>query len=522
MLAVAFKRCRPSGRSSHPLPAGRSGGQIRRATIGLLFCLALVRFEAPGQTITATRISATTPGYRADRILILPKPGARAAGLTNFHTEQQVTVRSVFPGVGGLQVLMVPPGKTVASLIASYTQSGLVEFAEPDHARQLALAPNDPRYTDGTLWGLNNTGQGGGVGDADIDAPEGWDVLNSASNIVVAVIDTGIRRTHEDLATNIWSNPVDGSYGWNALTGSNNPADDEGHGSLVSGVLGAAGNNGKGVVGVAWRVQIMACKAFDAQKNGFDSDIIEGMEFARTNGARIINASLSGPAFSASLSNAVQAARQAGIILVASAGNEAANVDVTPRYPANYDIDNIISVAASTRTDTLWSSSNFGATNVDLAAPGHQITSTFAFSDTQYMIPLSGTSFAAPYVSGVCALMLAKYPTETHQQIIARVLAATDPLPALAGKCVTGGRLNLHKALSPPLQLTPLSPPGALPFQLQVAGGANRTCVLEVSTNLTNWAPVFTNTTAASGAFDFIDEQSLSWARRFFRATALP
>ncbi len=489
--------------------------------MGLLFCLALVRWEAAGQTITAALLSATPPKYRADRILILPKAGVSAAGLTQFHTEQQVTVHRIFPGVGGLQVVMVPPGKTVASLIKSYTESGWVEFAEPDYARQLDLAPNDPRYTDGTLWGLNNTGQGGGAEDADIDAPEGWDVLNSASNIVVAVIDTGIRRTHEDLATNIWRNPVDGSYGWNALTGTNTPADDEGHGSLVAGVVGAAGNNGKGVVGVAWRVQLMACKAFDAQKNGFDSDIIEGMEFARTNGARIINASLSGPAFSASLSNAVQAARQAGIILVASAGNEAVDVDVSPRYPANYDLDNILSVAATTRTDALWSSSNFGATNVDLAAPGHQITSTFAFSDAQYIGPLSGTSFAAPYVSGVCALMLAKYPTETHSQIIARVLAATDPLPALAGKCVTGGRLNQRKALSPPLQLTPRSPPGTLPFRLRVAGGPNRTCVLEVSTNLTHWAPVFTNTTAASGAFDFTDDPSPSAARRFFRATSL-
>jgi subtilisin family serine protease len=490
--------------------------------MGFLFCLTLVRFEAPAQNTSADSFSVTTPKYRDDRILILPKPGVRPAELARFHAEHQVEVRGTFAGIGGLQVLMVPPGNSVPNLIENYIQSGLVEFAEPDHARQLAVEPNDPRYTDGTLWGLNNTGQNGGLGDADIDAPEGWDVLNSASNIVVAVIDTGIRRTHEDLTTNIWINSVDGGYGWNALTGTNNPADDEGHGSLVSGVLGAAGNNGKGVVGVAWRVQIMACKSFDAMRNGFDSDIIEGMEFARTNGARIINASLSGTAFSASLSNAVYAARATGIILVASAGNEAADVDGSPRYPACYDLDNIISVAATTRTDALWPSSNYGATNVDLAAPGHQITSTFAFSDAQYIGPLSGTSFAAPYVSGVCALLLAKYPLETHQQIIARLLAATDPVPALTGKCVTGGRLNLRKALSPPVQLTPLSVPAVGPFQLRVAGGANRTCVIEVSTNLTNWSAIFTNTTAAGGSFDFTDNQSSRAARRFFRATSTP
>lgn len=169
----------------------------------------------------------------------------------------------------------------------------------------------------------------------------------------------------------------------------------------------------------------------------------------------------------------------------------------------------------------LGAASNFGATNVGRAAPGEQIYSTFVATDNFY-VANSGTSFAAPYVSGVCALMLAKYPAETHQQTIARVLAATDPLPALAGKCVTGGRLNLRKALSPPMQLNPLSRPAPLPFQLRVAGGANRTCVLEVSINLIHWLPVVTNTTAATGSFDYTDNQSLNSARRFFRATSTP
>ncbi|HEX5220907.1 MAG TPA: S8 family peptidase [Verrucomicrobiae bacterium] len=483
-------------------------------TLGLMV---LGFVTARAQTV---KLAAPVAAYRSDRILVMPAHGISPGSLEAFQVSLNAQVLQRFPGLGELQVVSVPAGETVSGLIAKFEQSGLVQYAEPDFLRQLDLSPNDQYYTNGTLWGLHNSGQGGGVIDADIDAPEGWDVLSSASNIVVAVLDTGIRRTHEDLLANVWTNQLAGGYGWNALNGTGTPADDEGHGSHVSGILGAVGNNGKGVVGVAWRVQIMAGKCFDAARNGFDSDIIECLEFARTNGARIINMSLSGTAFSSSLSNAVFAARESGIIVVASCGNEAADVDVVPRYPACLDIDNVISVAASTRSDVLWASSNYGATNVDLAAPGHQITSTFAFTDNQYIGPLSGTSAAAPYVAGACALMLAKYPTETHPQIIARVLNAVDPLPSLAGKCVTGGRLNLRKALSPSIQLTSISAPGVLPYQLRVSAGPNRPCVIESSTDLTSWLPIHTNTTSASGTFDYTETASPNSSHRFFRAVS--
>jgi len=472
-------------------------------------------------TAQSANPASPTAAYRSDRVLVMPRSDA-IASLSSFHSLLGSEVLASFSMLGGLQVVAVPENESVPGLIEKFRQSGLAEYAEPDFLRRLDLSPDDQRYTNGTLWGLHNTGQSGGMTDADIDAPEGWDVLSSASNIVVAVIDTGIRRTHEDLLANVWTNPAAGGYGWNALNATGTPADDEGHGSHVAGILGGVGNNGKGVTGVAWRVQIMACKSFDAGRNGSDSDIIEGLEFALTNGARIINMSLSGTAFSLSLSNAVFAARQAGIIAVASCGNEAANVDAVPRYPACYDLDNIISVAASTRTDELWSSSNYGATNVDLVAPGHQITSTFAFGDTQYIGPLSGTSAAAPYVAGACALMLAKYPTESHQQIIARLLNGVDPLPSLAGKCVTGGRLNLRKALSPPMRLTSISVAGALPYQVRVSAGPNRSCVIESSINLTDWWPVHTNTTSATGTFDYTAATSTNAPQYFFRAVSAP
>jgi len=181
-----------------------------------------------------------------------------------------------------------------------------------------------------------------------------------------------------------------------------------------------------------------------------------------------------------------------------------------------------VSVAYTTRTDALGTLSNYGTTNVTLAAPGDQIYTTFAASDTYYYPPsnlginLAGTSFSAPYVSGALALMLAKYPTENYHQIIQRLLAATDPLPSLAGKCVTGGRLNLAKALNPPLWLAPVATTNAGTFLLHLATGANRLCVLQTSTNLTGWVPIYTNTTSTNGTFDFTN--SIGTPRQFFRA----
>ncbi len=488
--------------------------RIHRAIAGsfVVLCLSL-----PAATAQPDALKAP---HRADRILVMPKVDQDTGELNRLHARGGSKVLKSFPGIRGLQVIQLPTGESVAGALARYEQSGLVEFAEPDYEIHAAATfPNDLYFTNGTLWALNNTGQSGGTPDADIDAPEAWDIRTSASNIVVAVLDTGIRATHEDLAANMWTNVLDGSHGWNAIATNNSSGDDQGHGTLVAGVLGAVGNNGKGVAGVAWQVQIMSGKCLDGSGNGSDSTLIDCIEYARTNGAHIINASLDSAGYSAAVSNAIVACRNAGILFVASAGNNGADIDIIPRYPSCYDIDNIVSVAASTRTDALWSSSNYGATNVDLAAPGAQMCSTFFINDTFYLnsTSLAGTSMAAPYVAGTLALMKAKFPTEAHQQIIARLLAATDPLPSLAGKCVTGGRLNLRKALSPDIRLTPLA---ASPFQFSVAAGPCRQCVIETSTNLLNWTAVATNTTSTNGTFLFTN--NLVAPAQFFRAAAAP
>ena len=402
-------------------------------------------------------------GFRDDRILVKPKPGVILSVLGELHALLGTEVLQSYPSIGDLQVLQVPVAASVSDLIAIYQRSGLVEYAEPDYQVQALLAPNDFRYNDGSLWGLHNTGAFGGTPGADISAQDAWDIQNTANNIIVAVIDTGVRATHEDLAANLWVNPgeipgngidddgngyVDDVHGINALNNTGDPNDDHGHGTHVSGTIGAAGGNSVGVVGVCWNVQLMECKFLDSTGNGFISDAIKCMDYARSKGAKVVNASWGSPSFtSTALHDAIDSLRQAGIIFVAAAGNSAGNNDVSPLYPASYELDNIISVAATTRTDELAFFSNYGATAVDLGAPGAAIFSCWNGSDSDYRYN-DGTSMAAPHVAGACALLMAHFPNDNYQQIMNRILSNVDPLPSLAGKCRAGGRLNLQKALS--------------------------------------------------------------------------
>lgn len=505
---------------------------VESSVFRLSIVIALILAFSPVTGRGQTPPGAASAAYRSDRILVQPKAAINSGALADFHAAQKVEVLHTFNRFHRLQVIKLPRGETVPDFVSRYQDSGLVDFAEPDYLVHADAAPDDPLYTDGTEWWLNNTGQYGGTLHADIDAPDAWNVLNSASNIVVAVLDTGVRYTHEDLAANMWVNPIDGGHGFNAFTGSNNVADDNGHGTLVCGVLGGVGNNGRGMAGVTWGVQMMACKCLDSTALGSDSTVIACLDYAETNGARVINASFSSTGTSLAVSNAIVAAQDAGIIVVASCGNgneftPQINVDIVHEYPACYPIDNIVSVAYTSRTDTLGSYSDYGPTTVDLAAPGDQISSTYTNSDSAYYIStpsagISGTSFAAPMVSAACALMLVKYPTENYQQIIARILKATDPLPSLAGKCVTGGRLNLYKALSPPINLTATPETNGSPFELNLSSGANRVCIIQSSPDLVNWSPVFTNTTDTNGIFNFVDNNSTNASQLFYRAVSAP
>jgi subtilisin family serine protease len=344
-----------------------------------------------------------------------------------------------------------------------------VLYAEPNYVVKTTLTPNDTRF--GELWGLNNTGQtaGGqtGVADADIDAVEAWDVSTGSSSIVVGVIDTGVDYNHPDLAANIWSAPAAftvtvggqtitcpaGSHGFNAITNTCDPLDDNNHGSHVSGTIGARGNNSSGVVGVNWNTRIMGLKFLSAAGSGNTADAIECIQFAiqakqafagtGSANVRILSNSWGGGGFSQALLDAINSANNNDMLFVAAAGNNNSNNDSVAFFPANYNAPNVVSVAATDNRDAKSSFSNFGATTVDLGAPGTAILSTVrngGFSS------FNGTSMATPHVSGAAALVLSSCALSTAN-LKANILNNVDPISSLAGRTVTGGRLNVNRAI---------------------------------------------------------------------------
>ncbi|HRE83766.1 MAG TPA: S8 family serine peptidase [Opitutaceae bacterium] len=413
-------------------------------------------------------------GYRQGRVLVKTKEFSTVAGaqaeLSVLQAEARAGVRSrrSFRTLTRQHLLEVDRSESIPEVVARLQATGLYEFVEPDAIRYTQVIPNDPRF--GEQWALNNTGQSSGSPDADIDAPEGWDVAADASTVIVAVVDTGVRTSHEDLVGNLWVNSreipgngrdddnngyIDDVNGINAIvargsSGSGSPADDNGHGTHVAGIIGAVGNNGRGTAGVAWRVKIMPLKFLSSEGRGSVADAAECIDYALANGARVINASYgalsTGQGPSQTEIAAIQRAREAGIIFVAAAGNDGLNLDIARTFPATYALDNIVTVGNSTRLEDIATSSNTGSGAVDLFAPGSEILALSSSSDSSY-ITLTGTSMAAPQVTGAVALLRARYPTDSHRQIINRLLRSVDPIPKYRGRVQTGGRLNLYKAL---------------------------------------------------------------------------
>jgi len=295
-------------------------------------------------------------------------------------------------------VLLKSGSKTTEELIASLTNDPLVEYAEPNYIyTATATTPNDTSFSN--LWGLNNTGQTvngtAGTSDADIDAPEAWDTNTGTNSVTVAVIDTGVTLLHPDLAASLIA-------GYDFVDDDAIPYDLNEHGTHVSGTIGAIGNNATGVTGVAWNPKIMPLRVLNASGSGSTVDIVAAVIYATQNGANIINMSLGGTGYSQTYYDAINTARSAGVLVVVAAGNSTNNNDGgTHFYPCDYTLDNIICVAATDQNDALASFSNYGATSVDLAAPGVNIYSTipyWAFSeDFDSAIPLSftGTKFTS-------------------------------------------------------------------------------------------------------------------------------
>jgi subtilisin family serine protease len=338
--------------------------------------------------------------------------------------------------------------------------AGAVRFVEPNYVVRAARLPNDSAFN--RLWGLRNDGQLGGKPGADVSAPGAWDLVTGGP-VTVAVVDTGVEGNHPDLAENMWTNPtesqnglddgdpnglVDDMRGADFLNGDTDPSDESGHGTHVAGIIGARGDNGTGIVGVNWSVRLMALKFMNEHGEGSTGDAAQAIDYAVDAGAKVINASWGGPTFSQALYEAVARAADHDVLFVAAAGNEGENADHSPEYPAAFELPNVISVAASDVRDSLLDFSNYGAQSVDLAAPGDEIYSTVPTSiDGDGYATFSGTSMAAPFVSGAAALYFARSPASSASEVREALIRGVDRSPSLAGKSTSGGRLNIAKAL---------------------------------------------------------------------------
>ncbi|MFO0831912.1 MAG: S8 family peptidase [Phycisphaerales bacterium] len=402
--------------------------------------------------------------YDPTSLLVKFRDGADPACIAAAKSAAGVLVEPIetWKSVPGVEHLAVDKGVRVEFAIKVLGASACVEYAEPDQVAQLAVNPNDTHFP--LLWGMSNTGQtvngDPGVANADIDADLAWGVT-TGSNLVVAVCDSGIRRSHADLTSNIWSNPgevagngidddgngrVDDTWGWNFWSNNNNPVDDNGHGTHVAGTIGARGNNGAGVAGVCWNVKLASLRIANANGSILMTAAISAVDYCRTKNIRLANHSWGGTQANATLQTAISNARGAGHILCVAAGNDNRNNDSTPYYPASYNFDNIIAVGAITNDNLRASYSNFGAASVDVFAPGTTIASCYRTNDTSYVY-MSGTSMATPHVTGVCALVMSRYPAWTSTQVRARVISSCKAVPNLAGKCVSGGCVNAWNAV---------------------------------------------------------------------------
>lgn len=384
------------------------------------------------------------------------------------------------------------PGATLEQVAGWASQTPGIAYIEPNAVIHSFATPTDPDY--GLLWGLENTGQTGGLDGwdqglvgtpgVDISANEAWDITTGSRDVVIAVIDSGVDYLHPDLQDNIWVNTgeiagngidddgngyIDDINGWDFADGDSDPMDANGHGTHVAGTIGASANNGIGVAGVAWDVQVMALKAFPDSGLAFTAGFIEAITYAsdmRRSGVNVVasNNSWGGGGYSQALFDAIEDAGRAGVLFVAAAGNDMRNNnDTNPVYPASYDSDNIISVAATARDNSLALFSNIGRTSVDLAAPGVGIWST---TPNNTYAGYSGTSMASPHVAGVVALLASAQPNATSSELRNAILAGArlNPNPRVRGLVATNGQLNALDSLnyfvppSPTATIAPVTP----------------------------------------------------------------
>ena len=402
-------------------------------------------------------------------ILVKFKPGVSLSRIEELTLGFHDRVEDRIENAPGWQAVDDLDDVDASSTVAQYLALPEVEYAEPNmeifitdavDTSLLPVHPADPKFEE--QWALSNSGQRGGKQGADISAMLAWATTTGDDDVVVAVLDSGVDYTHEDLAPNMWKRPtnvapyndaelggVDDELGFNAIDNASDPMDENGHGTHCAGIIGAEGGNNIGITGVNWKVRIMPLKFMNAGGYGTTKDAIEAINYVINRkkagvNVRIISASWGSTQKSRALEDAIRAAYENDILFVAASGNATTDNDRRPHFPSSYNVPNVVSVAALDRNDQLASFSNYGLKSVAIAAPGKDILSTWLGNAYEEK---SGTSMATPVVSGVAALIVAENPRISVDQLRKRLLASVDPLPALKGKITTGGRINAAKAL---------------------------------------------------------------------------
>ena len=316
--------------------------------------------------------------------------------------------------------------ETTIKAIDILKQNPHVLYAEPDCLMHLDRVSNDPHFS--VLWGMKK-----------IRVPSAWNGFYGSAQVVVGVVDSGIDYHHQDLVNNIWANQGgEGNCGWDFFYDAHDPMDKNSHGTHVAGTIGAVGNNGIGVVGVNWNVKMAALKITGNSGVVCASAAIKAIEYGIDNKIPVLNNSWGGRIYCESLKATID---QYGGLFIASAGNNGLDNDIYPHYPASYECDNIISVAATDYSDVLTSFSNYGASTIDIAAPGTEIYSSVLNNSYGFK---SGTSMAAPHVAGAAALLKGYRPDLSTPEIKDIILSSVDRIPSLYGKVLTDGRLNVN------------------------------------------------------------------------------
>lgn len=381
------------------------------------------------------------------QFIVKLEPGVEVAAMSADALGVDVTVIDTLPLVGAI-VVEVEGQAEFGTLSARALEIPGVAYIEPVFVVRIDAEPNDPDY--GDQWAFSQ-----------IKAPKAWDTRTDSADRVVAVIDTGVDYRHPDIAANMWTNPgelpgngvdddgngiVDDVFGANFVptTATGDPMDDNKHGTHVAGTIGAVSNNGLGVAGTNWTTKIMAVKFLSADGSGTTAGAIRAIEYATGMGAHVMNNSWGGGGFSRALEDAIRQADNAGILFVAASGNAGTDNDVSPHYPSSYEVPNVLAVMATAPSDAKASFSTFGATSVDLGAPGVDILSTVPGGN---YAAFNGTSMATPHVAGAAALVWAEHPSLTHVELKQRLMDTAEVIASLSGLSVTGARLDLAKAI---------------------------------------------------------------------------